>query len=411
MKSSVKSNILIEVTLPCCGTNGRERNSSTRFCAACILKLAVTRADSANTGEYQLYDDEPDEYPVRKFYAKNTQTDNRRFCECPRCRDVLLVKIKGIKTVIDKNDSEDESDCDCDCSDCERERQERRANRRDSKTAKSISVHIPSFKAKCWLVLSCYLCCSMFITIYKNLHARYSFYRYIGRKKGIAKLLWKVSLLHHNFLSYEALGGDDERGVILKAAGYGIIERIPGKRNTKVYRIDKANQTKLIKFFRLPAKVSEKDQKSEMNLLTDLQTSISYAAWRHLRDEWRIDRSLRMLNRFFFISFHYFGYLPPLPLSSVQELVVTALVLFGVSLVFQFLCVLAVYAAVFFGVGLSTCYVLKRSNNIKSCWWQAILLSYFVYRVNKFFYESSWLSWGTLIAPKALIPLKKLLWG
>lgn len=247
--------------------------------------------------------------------------------------------------------------------------------------------------------------------VYHNLQILtyfYSFCRYIGRKKGIAKLLWKVSLLHHNFLSYEALGGDDERGVILKLAGYGIIER---SRNTKVYRIDKANQTKLIKFFRLPAKVSEKDQKSEMNLMTDLQTSISFAAWKHLRDEWRIDRSLRIMNRFFLISFHYFGYLPPLPLSTVQELVVTALLLFGVSLVFQFLCILAVYAAVFFGVGMSTCYVLKRSNNIKSCWWQAILVSYFVYRVNKFFYESSWLSWGVLIAPKALLPLKKLLWG
>jgi len=231
------------VTLPCCGTKGREEKSSTRFCAACILKLAVTRADSANTGEYRSYDDEPDEYPVRKFYSKSVQSDNRRFCECPRCRDVLLVKIKGLKTVLLDDSEDDDSDCGCDCSDCEREREEKRASRLDSKTAKSISIHIPSFKAKCW---------------------------YIGRKKGLAKLMWKISLLHHNLLSFEALGGDESRGEILKLAGYGIINKVPGKRNTNVYRIDKDNQTNLIKFFKLPKKPSEKDEKSEMMLVSNV---------------------------------------------------------------------------------------------------------------------------------------------
>ena len=70
-----------------------------------------------------------------------------------------------------------------------------------------------------------------------------------------------------------------------------------------------------------------------------------------------------------------------------------------------------VYAVVFFGVGLSVCYVLRRSNRFKECWWQAIILSYLVYRVNKSFYESPWLSWSVFFAPKAVIPLKKLLWG
>ena len=56
---------ITQVTLPCCGTKGRETKSSTRFCAACILKLAVTRASSSNTSEYRRFDDEPDEYPVR----------------------------------------------------------------------------------------------------------------------------------------------------------------------------------------------------------------------------------------------------------------------------------------------------------------------------------------------------------
>lgn len=172
------------VTLPCCGTNGREDNSSTRFCAACILKLAITRPAASNTSEYRLFEDEPDEYPVRKFYQKSLQTDSRRFCECPRCRDILLVKLKGLKTAPKQDDDDDSSECDCDCSDCEAERRKRHAERKDAKTAKSISVHVPSFKAKIW---------------------------HIGRKRSVAKLLWKVTVLHHNFLSFEALGGDEEK--------------------------------------------------------------------------------------------------------------------------------------------------------------------------------------------------------
>jgi len=373
------------VTLPCCGTNGRERNSSTRFCAGCILKLAVTRADSSNTSEYGLYDDEPDEYPARKFYQKSVQTENRRFCECPRCRDIILVKIKGVKPAYeDDSDDDDDEDSDesndCDCSTCEAEREERNTKRKGAKTAKSVSVHVPSFKAKCW---------------------------HIGRKRGIAKLLWKVALLHHNFMPYEALGGDEEQSTILRLTGYGIIEKVPGHKNKSLYRMDKQNQTKLIKFFR-HKNPSEKDQKAECSLVTEMQTCMMFAAWRHLRDEYRIDRSLRMLNRFFFLGLLFFGYLPPLPLHWWQELVVTALILFAVALSAQFLCVLVVYALVFFGVGLSVCFVLRRS---KSCWWQVILVSYFVYRLNVFFYANPYLSWSVLVAPKAMVPVKKMIWG
>ena len=145
--------------------------------------------------------------------------------------------------------------------------------------------------------------------------------------------------------------------------------------------------------------------------LTEMQTNITYAAWRHLRDEYRIDRSLRLMNRFFFVGLHSFGYLPPLPLSIWQELVVTGLVLFSTALILQFVCVLAVYALVFFGVGLSVCRVLRHSNNIKAVWWQVIVVSYAVYKVNKIFYESPYLKWNVFITPKAIIPIKKLLWG
>jgi len=371
------------VTLPCCGTKGREIKSSTRFCAACILKLAVTRASSSNTSEYRRFDDEPDEYPVRKFYRKNLQTNSRRFCECPRCRDILLVKIKGIKPVqSDLINCDESSECECECPGCEAERMEQDADQKDFKTAKSISISAPSFKAKIW---------------------------YIGRKRGMAKLLWKVSLLHHNLLSYEALGGDDEQAVILRLAGYGIIEKVSGKNNTSVYRIDRADQTNLIKFFR-NEDPCEKDKESEHKLVLEIESNLVYAAWRHFRDEYRIDRSLRLINRLFFLGLHFGGYLPSLPLSWGQELVATALIVFLFSLSAQFACILALYASVFLGVGLSVSYVLKRSHN-NSCWWQAILVSYFVYRLNIFFYGNSYVSWSVLVAPRALNQALRLFGG
>lgn len=47
------------VTLPCCGDNGKEENSSTRFCAACILHLAH------NVRPGQIADDEVPHYRTR----------------------------------------------------------------------------------------------------------------------------------------------------------------------------------------------------------------------------------------------------------------------------------------------------------------------------------------------------------
>jgi hypothetical protein len=370
------------VTLPCCGANGRENNSSTRFCAGCILKLAVTRAHPSSTDEYRLVDDEPNHWPVKKFYQESGQSDNRRFIQCPRCRDVLLVKIKGIKPTSDSESSESESEGDCDCSDCDAERRER-AYKETAKTARSISVHAPSIMAKCW---------------------------HLGRKRGGAKLLWKVSLLHHNFISFEALGGDSEKPMIERLAGYGVLEKIPGKRNKSLYRIDKETQAKIINLFHLE-NPSEKEREDQYKLMAELSGCSLYAAWRHMTDDYRIDRSLRSLNREFFITFHTFGLLPPLPLSWPQELVCTALALFLTTLAAQFLCILIVYAFVFVGVGLSASYVLKRSKNIKSCWWQVTLVSFFLYRLCKFFYGNPYLSWGILVSPKATIPVKKVLWG
>jgi len=61
------------VTLPCCGSNGREETSSTRFCHACILHLAdAVRPGEIADDEYQhnVLDELPTSSTVRMFYGE-----------------------------------------------------------------------------------------------------------------------------------------------------------------------------------------------------------------------------------------------------------------------------------------------------------------------------------------------------
>ena len=313
---------------------------------------------------------------MKRFYEENVQKDSRRFIECPRCRGILVVKIKGIQAALEESDEESEDDP-CDCSDCVAERRARRAGRGDAKTAKSISLLLPTFQGKC---------------------------KYVGRKRGVAKILWKASLLHHNFMPYEALAaGDDDKPIIMRLVGWGILE----KAGNSIYRMDREGQEKLCKI--LLDDVSEKDAKEETDLLYEFTACMMHAAWLHLRDEFRIDRSLRLVNRFFTLGLHFNGQLPPLPLSGLQELVVTTLIVFSAALAVQFVCILVVYGLAFFGVGLSVCFALRRSNNIKSFWWKAILLAYIIYQAIAIFYQSPYLKWSVLVTPRAMVPVKKIL--
>jgi hypothetical protein len=91
-----------------------------------------------------------------------------------------------------------------------------------------------------------------------------------------------------------------------------------------------------------------------------------------------------------------------LPLYWWQELVVDLLVAYSAILVSQFLCILVAYALVFVSVGLSVCYVLKRSNNIKTIWWQTIIASYFVFKVCTCFWLSPLPNWRLLHATTAV---------
>ena len=84
------------MTLPCCGNNGREETSSTRFCAACMLHLAHgVRPGQIADDEYPHYFLHELDGLARNFYGENDcQTLTTRFIHCPRCKDICVVDIK-----------------------------------------------------------------------------------------------------------------------------------------------------------------------------------------------------------------------------------------------------------------------------------------------------------------------------
>ena len=222
-----------------------------------------------------------------------------------------------------------------------------------------------------------------------------------------------MALLHNEFLSFEALGGDSAHGEILHLASFGIISRIKAKKI--LYRIDKKNQAKLARLFRLPDDATEGDKKNETRLLADLCTDILHAAWRHLVDDYRPDHSARLMNRLCTIALFHFGHIPSLPLSQAQEMVLTLLNLFVLSLTLQFVCVMAVYSVMFFGVGYAVCHLLKKgrkgNEDRKNLWWQGFIAAFIIYKLNHWFYTSNYLSWSRFIMPVIVRPVGAFLWG
>lgn len=331
------------VTLPCCGTDGKEESSSTRFCAACMLRMAtVPRSeDPGATGEYDRWDDDRYEYPVKKFYSKdNLETESRRFVECPRCRNLLLVKMMGLKIIPNDDDTDDEDACDC--SDCVAERRERRASRPKTKSTTSIIITKPPFKLKSW---------------------------YIGRRRGIAKLLWRLLYFNHGFINLDALGGEEQKTNVLKLITWGVLQRVPGKNNNNIYQMDKKEQSLLVPLFRLPKNASEKDKDRQKELHANTMMDTAVASFQFLK-EFRVDRSLRMLNQLGVQLLSYAGQLPRLPLSPAQALAVTALNIYIVLLALQLSVILSVYLFFFFAVGYGVCYGVKRSDKTKFELWQ-----------------------------------------
>ena len=377
------------VTLPCCGLDGKEKSSSTRFCASCVLKLAVTRPASASSlGEYHFFEDERNEAPVSRFYKENRQSETKRFIECPRCRDILIVKLKNLKTSYSIGDEDDDSDSDeCDCSEC---RAERRANRKptETKTASSISVHRATFKAKAW---------------------------YVGRKRDNAIILWKAAHLHHSLIPITALGGDKYRANVMKLVGWGILHKVPGKRNVGIYEMDRRDQIELVKLVS-PNPTTETDEEvnKEFDLFLELTHDMGYAGWDAIK-KFQIDRAIRLLNLFLYLMMYFRRYLPSPPLSLWQEWSVTALNAFNLALVSQFLLITAVYGGLFFGVSILVCRALRNPEKFRSSsrWMYllAFLGAYLAYRFGMLVYFSPCITFLGFLSPKAIIPFKLILWG
>lgn len=308
-----------------------------------MLRMAtVSRSeDPSATGEYDRWDNERYEYPVKKFYSKdNLETESRRFIECPRCRNLLLVKMMGLKIIPNDEDTDDEDACDC--SDCVAERRNRRDNRPKMKAASSITITKPSFKLKSW---------------------------YIGRRRGIAKLLWRLLYFDHGFINLDALGGEEQNTNVLKLITWGVLQRVPWKNNDNIYQMNKKEQALLVPLFRLPKNATEKDKEREKELYASTMVDTVTASYNYLK-KFRVDRSLRLLNQAGVQFLSRTGQLPCLPLSRGQLLAVTTLNIYSVLLVLQLSVILSVYLFFFSAVGYGVCYGVKRSNKTKLELWQ-----------------------------------------
>ena len=81
--------------------------------------------------------------------------------------------------------------------------------------------------------------------------------------------------------------------------------------------------------------------------------------------EWRVDRSLRMMNRAALLILHRKGFVPSLPMNAGQEGVVTLLTCFLTSIALQFLFISLLYCVIFFGSIFFVCSGLNWSKKRK----------------------------------------------
>lgn len=150
------------------------------------------------------------------------------------------------------------------------------------------------------------------------------------------------------------------------------------------------------------------EKMTPFTLALQLALDMGHAVYTHIC-EFRIDRTMRVLNRFGFLLLLFKGYLPPYPLNMCQELVVTGLNIFLLTMLLQFLCISAVYIVSFFGVGLSICYLLRQSGD-RSSWVILPLVSY-LRLLNELVFSGTFVNWFNLVVPKAVIGIKKIIWG
>jgi len=192
------------VTLPCCGSNGREETSSTRFCHACILHLAdAVRPGEIADDEYQhnVLDELPTSSTVRMFYGENDcQTLTKRFICCPRCKDICVVDILNPTRGVN-------------------------LDWLNPTNAKSMSLQRPKFHERC---------------------------KFIGKKIGIAVILLRIPFFHHKMIPLEGLlGRGSKKEDVLRLVKCGIIRRTS---NADMFRMELGDQNELKKLLRLNEK-------------------------------------------------------------------------------------------------------------------------------------------------------------
>lgn len=300
------------MTLPCCGGNGKEESSSTRFCAACILRLAQTEPDPSN--ELPHGDDDRRHGPAKKFYGRlNIQTNARRCIECPRCRDIMIVNIKNPTS--------------------KRHRRRQLRLRTDwtvPTTADSVSLAQASFSERV---------------------------RYAGRKRGYAFTLFSASLLHHSFLPRQIIGSES---TCTKLVQWKILRSA----NKDVLAIDRTDQAELCTLLGTDQMNLSDDSDSDDVCFFALLALMGTTAFNLLK-EWRVGQSARLMNRAALLLLHRKGLAPNLPMNRGQEGVVTLLTLFLTSIALQFLFISLMYCVLFFGSIWLICSDLNRSKKAK----------------------------------------------
>ncbi|KAL7555239.1 hypothetical protein ACHAWF_019040 [Thalassiosira exigua] len=397
------------VTLPCCGSDGKEGTSSTRFCAACILRMTTMRADPSSSNEYAPGDPERHEAPTKRFYVDNCQTDARRFLECPRCRDILVVDVE--RKQCDGDEDVSDSGLRPDCSGCEPKDEDWS----DPKAAHSIGVRSPSFKERC---------------------------RYVGKKIDIAPLLWRATFLRHDFMPGSILGQHAE-----KLVHWGVLRRERRQRSVETFVMDKSHHDELVELMTAKQKGwTQLDFERNCALIIGLlwtlgATALEFAMHFHLCE------ALKTGNQLGRLVLYFAGYLPKSPnllLSAQQEWAMAALNLlfFATSvlltgLVFvrighilvAGLCgwyVLRRNSAFLWQLGIGLCIAYRAatlymddSKRTKSIWFHRCLLVYAAYRVVAFFCNSCSVTYGVALVififgvcwPRAMAVIKEKIRG
>lgn len=311
------------VILPCCGGAispafpPKELNFSTRFCAGCILRLVQINADK-DGDEYGPWEGVVSEFPYNLFYQDNESMEDGEILECPRCRELLNVHYE-----LSSDCEEEESECDC--SDCQMERRRRQLVEVDG--VSSISITEASFMEKV---------------------------EYSGRKRGMAPLLWRMAFLPRNFITTEALGGEEESVSISKLIAWGIL-----KKNGDVFTLKKDDQVELLRLFDIKKNwKSESDEEADFKMSAQFLPCLIVAVF-DLIKKMQLIRALRMVNHIG-VLFHV-KRLPPLPLDVWQGMVVTGLNVFCASIILRLAITLAVNGGLIFGSIFIVCESLRFS--------------------------------------------------